>query len=77
MSEEEYEGSYSEPSYALQNAVKLLKLGLILLLASFAVKQVLVSWSLKHIGSPLEVPRLNMEKQSEIAELSVQDVLRP
>jgi len=48
-------------------AVKALWLGLLLVAASFGVKQVLVSWSLKHLGTTLEEPKLEAARAAEYA----------
>jgi hypothetical protein len=50
-------------------AVRALWVGLLLVVISFGVKQVIISWSMWNLGTALEEPRLQAKRSAEIARL--------
>ncbi len=54
-------------------AVRALWVGLLLIVISFAVKQVIISWAMWNAGTALEEPRLEVKRSAEIAQLDDDD----
>jgi len=60
-------GIFQKP---VDGAVLALWTGLMLLLASFAIKQVMVSWMLTNVSDALEYPRLQTKLEAEMGDLN-------
>jgi hypothetical protein len=62
-------GVWSVLSSPGSGAVRALWMGLLLIVISFGVKQVIFSWSMWNLGTALEEPRLQAKRAAELAEL--------